>query len=145
MAKDLLNRCADRHEPHHDLESFVWSFAYCVWRKLWQSVLDHEDTNEQIKNQKQRFYEYYSRSFSHTGDMICMLTMYRVPETLTITFVRDKGIKDIVQTFMSPTLIDLFNDFPSIILRTQVFYNRGVPLTHDDLLELFDKAISSYE
>lgn len=143
MAKDILTEDVDKHEVHHDLESFVWSFVYCIWRKLWESIEHHQDTSAEFQKEKRVFKKLHAQVFSQTEAR--MIALYRQSESFTITFVRDKGIQNIVKTFMTPTLIGLFNDFRGIVQRCHSYSNQGVPLTHDDFLKVVDKAIWSFE
>lgn len=141
VARALLMGQAKEHEAEHDIESFIWSFSYCVCRKLWQSILDSQEKLPEIKNQKEEFYKLYSMVFSQTEPN--MIASMRVPPSFTINFVDDDDIKDIVETFMSAPLITLFQRFPLMIVKSQPPFGQ-VPLTHDALLLVVDEAISSY-
>lgn len=143
MARALLIGNANAHEAEHDIESFIWAFSYCVWRKLWQCIRHHEDTIPEVKDEKEQFLDFYNPLFTQTKPRA--IATHRTSTSDIITFVDAPPLKHIVETFMSEPLIELFYKFPLMIHNSQPI--RGVtpvPLTHNALLLVVNEAISSF-
>ena len=138
MAMAILRKKDVVHEAAHDVESFIWVFSYCVMRSL--LICASKQPEQEIKNQSREFRQLFSAAFAQTT--FKKIESARSHKSPALTFPEDEDVNGIIESFMSKSLVDLFIDLRRIIYIAEN-PDGGVQLTHDQLLDVVDKAIGS--
>jgi len=138
MAMDILLQRGVVHEATHDVESFIWVFSYCVMRNILTRAF--EDPRSEVREQSTEFLEIFSSAFAQTA--FEKITMVRHQRCDALRFPEDPDVNKIIDSFMSQSLFNLFLDIRELVYALEK-PGGGVPLTHEKLLLVVDKAIDS--
>lgn len=142
MARDILTSKGNVvHEATHDLESFIWVLSYCVMRNL-QTKAFSKDATEAVKAQRNELKKLFVGAFAQTTAKKILAA--RNSACTALIFPKDEDISEIIAAFMGEHLITLFRELEDLVWSVSKPSNPG-RLTHDDLLEVVDKGITSLE
>jgi len=142
MAREVLTSKGNVvYEATHDLESFIWVLSYCVMRNL-QTKAFSKDATEVVKVQRNELKKLFVGAFAQTNAKKILAA--RNSACAALIFPRDEDISEIIAAFMGEYLITLFRELEDLVWSISKPSNPG-RLTHDDLLEVVDKAIRSLE
>ena len=144
MARRILLQEVERttervvHEATHDVESFVWVLSYCVMRNLYHRASQRSAPKE-VRDQCHAFRSLLRQAFGQTTTMA--IATERQSGSYALTFPTDDDVVEITTSFMSDTLVALFQDLRGLIHRAADPFN-PTPLTHDSLLAVVNQQLA---
>jgi len=128
------------HEAKHDVESFIWVLSYSVMRKLCQT--SKQSASREIQDQYSELRTRFRTAFSQvTSGAIASQRWSRCD---ALRFPVGRKVKDIIEEFMSPALVHLFEEL-QVLVHISTAPQPASSLTHDDLLNTVNKAITSLQ
>jgi hypothetical protein len=127
------------HEATHDIESFIWVLSYCVMRNLHDRASQRSAPKE-VRDQCHEFRSLFCLAFGQTT--IFEIANERLSESCALIFTALKRVKEITTSFMSNTLVALFQDLQNLLHNAANVYN-PIPLTHDSVLTVVNQRLES--
>ena len=127
------------HSATHDVESFIWVLSFCVMRNVQLRAIN-KTAPDDVHAECKAFRTIFRRAFGR--ETLDDIANERQSGSRALTFPADPKVGRIIANFMSSPLCGLFFDLQILVHAAQAPANPEI-LTHDALLAVVDKAITS--
>lgn len=154
MSAELLDSVSlgkpRKHEVYHDLESFVWVFAYCIHRRLASTLpelqkkrgKESKTADMSSEEEIEWRHELEKKAFADAFGQSSVGNVYNN----RIGILPIRGLLSAMRNHLSASMVSILQDLAMLVQgHLYVMSNMRQYMTHAQLLNVFDAAISKLE